>query len=127
MSFFSFHASTRMLYSLNLALQKRSGYLGFLSRVAQVSQNLSSYSGQWSMVAVAQWFRGRSSVCHHLKRHVQHQANIRDLVTSQVFQNWYQVEQLIVVRVAEPATDRHGVLRVEDVARRRVVDDDGLP
>ena len=31
------------------------------------------------------------------------------------------------MRVAEPAADGHGVLWVEDVARRRVVDDDRLP
>lgn len=45
----------------------------------------------------------------------------------EVFEHGDQVEKLIVVCVAEPAADRDGVLRVEDVARRRVVDDDGLP
>lgn len=37
-----------------------------------------------------------------------------------------QVQKLVVVSVAEPAANRHGMLRVEDVARRRIVDDDGL-
>ena len=44
----------------------------------------------------------------------------------QVFQYWDEVEKLVVVRVAEPAADRNGVLWMEYIAGGRVVDDDGL-
>ena len=60
------------------------------------------------------------------ERYIQHQANVLDLISSQVFKDRYQIRELVVVSVAEPAADRHRVLRVEDVARWRIVDDDGL-
>lgn len=37
-----------------------------------------------------------------------------------------QVREFCVVRIVKPARDRDGVVWVEDVACRRVVDDDGV-
>lgn len=60
------------------------------------------------------------------ERHVQHETDIRDLRAREVFQHGDEVQKLIVVRVAEPAANRDSVLGVENVARGRIVDDDGL-
>ena len=60
------------------------------------------------------------------QRYIQNQTNIRDLRASQVFQHRYQVEKFIVVRVAEPAANRYSMLWVEDVACRRIINDDGF-
>lgn len=59
-----------------------------------------------------------------LERHVEHQTDVAHLVTGEIFENGYQVEQFVVVRVGEPTADRDGVLRVENVRSGRVVDDD---
>jgi len=59
--------------------------------------------------------------------HVEHQADVRDVGAGQVFQHGNQIEKFVVVGIAEPAADGHGVLRMEDVARGRVVDDDCFP
>jgi hypothetical protein len=48
------------------------------------------------------------------------------LRASQVFQHGYQVKQLVVVRVREPAANGHGMLRMENVRGGRVVNDDRL-
>ena len=48
------------------------------------------------------------------------------MAASEVFEDGYQIEEFVIVRVREPAADRDGVLRVEDVRRGRVVDDDGV-
>lgn len=61
-----------------------------------------------------------------LQGNVEDEADIADLGYGQVFENWYQVEELVVVGVREPGADGDGVLRVEDVRSWRVVDDDGI-
>ena len=54
---------------------------------------------------------------------VKNEADVRNVCASQVFQDGNQIQQLIVVSIGEPAADRDSVLGVEDVGRRRVVDD----
>ena len=61
-----------------------------------------------------------------LQRHVQYQAHISDLRGGQVFQDGDEIHQLVVVSIGEPRGDWDGVLRVEDVGRGRVVNDDGF-
>ena len=61
-----------------------------------------------------------------LQCHVQHQTDVADLLASEVLEYRYQVEEFVVVCVREPAADGDGVLRMEDVRGRRVVDDDGV-
>ena len=48
------------------------------------------------------------------------------MVASKVFEYGYQVEEFVIVGVREPAADRDGVLRVEDIRGWRVVDNDGI-
>lgn len=50
-----------------------------------------------------------------LESNVQHQADIADLLACQILQHGNQVQQLVVVRIAEPTGNRHGVLRMKDV------------
>jgi hypothetical protein len=57
---------------------------------------------------------------------VENEAHVPDLVRRQVFQDRYEIQELIVVRVREPAAYRQCMLRVEDVGRWRIVDDDGV-
>lgn len=57
---------------------------------------------------------------------IEHETNVADLRASEVLQDGYQVEKFVVVGIREPAADWDGVLRVEDVRRRGVVDDDGI-
>lgn len=61
-----------------------------------------------------------------LQSHVKHQTDVADLLASEVLEHRYQVEQFVVVRVREPAADGDGMLRMEDVRRGRVVNDDGV-
>lgn len=61
-----------------------------------------------------------------LQSNIKHQTDIADLLASQILKHGYQVEKLVVVCVREPAADGNGVLRVKDVRRGRVVDDDGV-
>ena len=58
-----------------------------------------------------------------LESDVEDQADVPDSGASQVLEDRDQIEQFIVVRVREPTTDWHGVLGVENVGCRRVVDD----
>lgn len=60
------------------------------------------------------------------KTDVEDKANISHVGASQVFENGNQVKQLVVVGVGEPATNGDRVLGMENVRRRRVVDDDGV-
>lgn len=60
------------------------------------------------------------------KGNVQHHADILDLGPSQILENRDEVQQFVVVSVREPAADGYRVLRVEDVRRRRVINDDGF-
>lgn len=46
--------------------------------------------------------------------------------TGQVLEDGDQVEKFVVVGVGEPAADGKGVLRMKDVRRRRVIDNDGV-
>lgn len=55
---------------------------------------------------------------------IEDQADVLHVGACQVFENWDEVKQLVVVGVREPTADGYGVLRVEDVGRRRIVDDD---
>jgi hypothetical protein len=61
-----------------------------------------------------------------LQSNIKHQTDIADLLAGKILKHRYQVEELVVVCVREPAADGNGVLRVEDVRRGRVVDDDGV-
>ena len=61
-----------------------------------------------------------------LQSNIKHQANIADLSSGEVLEDGYQIEKFVIVSIREPAADWDGVLGVEDVGRRRVVDDDGL-
>ena len=61
-----------------------------------------------------------------LQSYVKHQTDVADLLASEVLEHRYQVEEFVVVRVREPAADGDGVLRMEDVRRGRVVNDDGV-
>lgn len=47
-----------------------------------------------------------------------------DLRASKIFQDGNEIEQFVVVRVTEPTADRDCMLRVEDVTRRAVVNND---
>ena len=57
---------------------------------------------------------------------VQHQTHVSDGSVCQILEYRDQVGKLVVVCIGEPRADGHSVLRVEDVARWRVVDDDRL-
>jgi hypothetical protein len=61
-----------------------------------------------------------------LQRNIKHQANIADLGTGKVLKHWYQIQKFVVVSIRKPAADRDRVLRVENVRRGRVVNDDGV-
>lgn len=61
-----------------------------------------------------------------LQSHVKHQTDVADLLAREILEHRYQVEEFVVVCVREPAADGDGVLRMEDVRGRRVVDDDGV-
>lgn len=60
------------------------------------------------------------------KSDVKHKTDIANLRSSQIFQDWNEIEQFIVVRVGEPTADWYGVLWMEDVRGRRVVDNNGV-
>ncbi len=49
------------------------------------------------------------------KGNVENKADVLHGRASQVFENRDQIEELVIMGIREPATDRHGVLRVEDV------------
>jgi hypothetical protein len=66
------------------------------------------------------------SIVLRLQSNIEHQADVADLVASEVFEDGYQIEEFVIVRVREPAADRDGVLRVEDVRRGRVVDNNSV-
>lgn len=61
-----------------------------------------------------------------LQSNIEHQTDVADLVASKVFEYGYQVEEFVIVGVREPAADRDGMLRVEDVRGGRVVDNDSV-
>jgi hypothetical protein len=61
-----------------------------------------------------------------LQSNIEHETDVGYLGASQVLEDRDEIEQLIVVGVAEPTADGHRMLWVEDITRRRVVDDDGL-
>lgn len=60
------------------------------------------------------------------KSDVEDKANVPDTVRRQILEDGDEVQQLVVVRVREPAAYRQRVLGVEDVGRGGVVDDDGV-
>ena len=60
----------------------------------------------------------------HSQSDVEDHADILDLSPSKILEHRNEVEQFIVVGVREPAADGYHMLRVEDVGRRGVVDDD---
>lgn len=66
------------------------------------------------------------SIVLRLQSNIEHQADVADLVASEVFKDGYQIEEFVIVGVREPAADRDRVLRVEDVRRGRVVDNNGV-
>jgi hypothetical protein len=57
---------------------------------------------------------------------IEHETHVANLGAGEVLEDGYQVEQLIVVSIREPAADWDGVLGMEDVRCRRVVDNDGV-
>lgn len=60
------------------------------------------------------------------KSDIENEADVLDIGAGKILEYRDQVQQLVVVCVREPAADGDGVLRVEDVRGRRVVDDDGI-
>lgn len=58
-----------------------------------------------------------------LESDIEDQADVPDSGTSQVLENRDQIKQFVVVCVREPTANRHGVLGVENVGCRRVIDD----
>jgi hypothetical protein len=61
------------------------------------------------------WRQPKHEVIGGSERHIQNQADIGNVGPGQVFKHRDQVQEFVVVCVGEPAADRHGVLRVEDV------------
>ena len=61
-----------------------------------------------------------------LKGDIQNEANIANLRACEVLQNRDKVKEFVVMSVREPTADRDGVLRVENIGRRGIVDDDGI-
>jgi hypothetical protein len=61
-----------------------------------------------------------------LKSYVKYQTDIAHLGPRKIFENRYQIQQLIVMSVRKPAAYRHGMLGVEYVRCWRIVDDDSL-
>lgn len=60
------------------------------------------------------------------KSDIEDEADVPDVIRRQVLEDGYKVQQLIVVRVREPATYRERMLGVEDVGCGGVIDDDGV-
>ncbi len=60
------------------------------------------------------------------KSDIQNQADILYDRASKILEDRDEVEKFVVVRIREPTADGNGMLRVEDVRGRRVVDDDGV-
>jgi hypothetical protein len=58
--------------------------------------------------------------------HIEYQADVSYLRACQVFENWNQVEELVIMSIGEPAANRYGMLGMKDVGSRRIVDDDGF-
>lgn len=75
---------------------------------------------------VCAWVSFCSQLQALLQSNIQDQAYIANLTAGKIFQNRNQVEKFIIVCVREPAADGDGVLRMEDVRRRRVVNDNGV-
>ena len=61
-----------------------------------------------------------------LQTHIKDHADISNLRSCKIFQNRDEIEQLVVMCVAEPTADGDSVLWVENVRCRRVIDDYGL-
>jgi hypothetical protein len=61
-----------------------------------------------------------------LKSYVQYQTDIAYLGPRKIFENRYQIQQLIVMGIRKPAAYRYSMLRVEYVRCWRIVNDDGL-
>ena len=61
-----------------------------------------------------------------LERHVEDKTDVPYTGASQVLENRDEVEELVVVSVRKPAGYRNGVLGVEYVRGRRVVNDNGV-
>jgi hypothetical protein len=61
-----------------------------------------------------------------LKSDIQDKADVLYVCPSQVLENRDEVEELVVVGIREPTADWHGMLGVENVGCRRVVDNDCL-
>ena len=61
-----------------------------------------------------------------LQRYVENQAYVAYLRAREIFEHRNQVEQFVVMSVGKPAADWDGVLRVEDVRRWRIVDNNCL-
>ena len=59
-----------------------------------------------------------------LESDIQDEADVLHDRAGQVLEDGDEVEELVVVRVGEPTADGDGVLRVENVRGRGVVDDD---
>lgn len=61
-----------------------------------------------------------------LERDVKHKADILNIRMGQILENGDEVQQLVVVRIREPTADGNGVLGMEYVGCRGVVNDDRL-
>ncbi len=60
------------------------------------------------------------------KGDIEDQADISHLRAGEVFENWDQVKKLVIVSVGKPTADGNGMLRVENIRSRRVIDNDGF-
>lgn len=72
---------------------------------------------------------GILGVIEHLRSEVsqgdvQDHTDILDLSPGKVLENRNEIKQFVVVSVREPAADRNGVLRVENVRSWRIVNND---
>lgn len=61
-----------------------------------------------------------------LKSDVQYQADVGDVGARQVLEDRNKIKEFVIVGIQEPTADGNGMLWVENVRRRRVVDDDGV-
>lgn len=87
-----------------------------ISRSLAMSQRVSSYiPSAGNAQVVAPRFRRPGAASAALHRHVEHQTDVPDIGFRKVFEHRYEIAELVVVGVAEPAADWNCVLWMEDV------------
>ena len=63
---------------------------------------------------------------NYSKSDIEDQTDVPNVGAGEVLQNRNEVQQLVVVRVREPTANWYGVLRVEDIGGRGIVNDDSI-